>query len=141
MCCVMGSHGLALAATAMAVSGTVVLIALCRNKPLLFHSLFTPLDGINPPSQSRNLRPCISSEKRKRERARNKSKKRVHFADEVAELELDKKADNEVKLVHYSRNRQVEETQIGRISRMPANRAALYNGILRDRLQRVASSY
>ncbi|OAY72039.1 uncharacterized protein LOC109710391 [Ananas comosus] len=129
MSSLMGSPGLALAATAMAVSGTVILLALCRqHKPLV--------DAYSASSDCCGLRPCISSsEKRRRERTRKKSTKRVHFADEVA-VELDRERKNRSE---GARARKVEEACT--CAGMPANRVALYNGILRHRLQqRVASA-
>ncbi|KAJ4789271.1 CDK5 regulatory subunit-associated protein 1 [Rhynchospora pubera] len=114
----MSSQGLAIAATAMAVSGTVVLLTLCRQKPLLLS--LAPL-SLDPTSQSPSLslRPCIKNsmdaETRRREknkRKKKKSGKRVQFSDRV------------------------EESCRVR-AQMPANQMALYRGILRDRLHRV----
>ncbi|KAG9450422.1 hypothetical protein H6P81_010387 [Aristolochia fimbriata] len=147
------SQGMALA-TAMAVSGTVIIFALCRPKPLFDARFAVHHDS---PSAARNLRSCIASGERNMRRWKKK-KKRVHFADHLVEA---------VKLIAYEdKNEEEEEEEEGqgyenedgeyetgsgfegvRISRkdqggrMPANRLALYNGILQDRLQRMTCSY
>ncbi|KAF7096953.1 hypothetical protein CFC21_098833 [Triticum aestivum] len=122
-----GSHaGLALAATAMALSGTLVLFSLCRAKQTDHHL----------PSPAR-LRPCLSSsEKRKREKARRGSMKRVRFAADVVDHGPARPAP------------EVEEAVASgpgpscRGAAMPANREALYRGMLRGRsMLRTACSY
>ncbi|KAK1256658.1 hypothetical protein QJS04_geneDACA005664 [Acorus gramineus] len=127
------SQGMVLA-TAMAVSGTVILFALRRSTKSLKTTEFGNIASSRP-----NLRPCISSDTKKRQRS--KSKKRVHFADNLIEdsddletkesLEIDSSIALNIEEQHYP----------VRDHRMPANRAALYNGILQDRLQRMACSY
>ncbi|XP_010907272.1 uncharacterized protein [Elaeis guineensis] len=130
MSSLMGPHGVALA-TAMAVSGTVVLLAVCRQWPF--------------PARQCNLRSCISSEERKRERASSKKKKKVRFAAQVVELlgetsgSSDEEAEEELATLPPELVRSEEEVRRGR--GMPANRVALYNGILQDRLHRMACSY
>ncbi|XP_077252541.1 uncharacterized protein LOC143891934 [Tasmannia lanceolata] len=118
----------------MALSGTVILFALCRQKP--FAPTQLPVDP-NFISARRNLRSCISSGERKREEVKKK-KKRVHFADNLVELVGDDddeltREDNttfEINQVHVLENSEYR--------RIPVNRMALYNGILQDRLQRMA---
>ncbi|XP_041002396.1 uncharacterized protein LOC121248106 [Juglans microcarpa x Juglans regia] len=97
------------------------------------------------------LRPCIfsSTEGKKRE----KKKKRVQFAEDVVDPSGDGK---EYRRQHdainscssySSSSSSATPTKLGKSSRgetrgMPANRVALYNGILRDRgVQRLAYSY
>ncbi|XP_068643857.1 uncharacterized protein [Aristolochia californica] len=137
MSSLLSSQGMALA-TAMAVSGTVIIFALCRQKPL-FDAPFA-VDPNSPPPV-RNLRSCIASGERKL----RKKKKKVHFADHLVEAvdlivyedESEEEDDDgpaiEYEPIHVSRNDHAR--------RIPANRLALYNGILQDRLQRMACSY
>ncbi|KAI4967537.1 hypothetical protein ZWY2020_002356 [Hordeum vulgare] len=128
-----GSHaGLALAATAMALSGTLVLFSLCRAKQTDHHLLSSDA-AVTSPSPAR-LRPCLSSsEKRKREKARRGSMKRVRFAADVVDHGPARPAPE-------------EETAAPepscRGAAMPANREALYRGMLRGRsMLRTACSY
>ncbi|KAF2318052.1 hypothetical protein GH714_041384 [Hevea brasiliensis] len=134
------SQGLVLA-TAMAVSGTVILLALRLQKSLSASLL--PIDQI-PESSRQVLRSCISSEGKKK-------KKRVHFAEDV----VDPRGNGE----EFRRQRGTivlgknssspsKFKKIGGAAGdakgrgMPANRVALYNGILRDRvIHRLAYSY
>ncbi|XP_021277215.1 uncharacterized protein LOC110411402 isoform X2 [Herrania umbratica] len=142
MASILSSQGVVLA-TAMAVSGTVILLAFRLQKSL-------PLDQISQPSQQ-VLRSCITSGK-KREK---KKKKKVHFAEDV----MDPRGDGE----EFRRQLMKNPVRIGSNNNspaalnsspkfkkigggkdrgMPANRVALYNGILRDRVvQRLAYSY
>lgn len=71
-------------------------------------------------------------------------KKRVKFADNVK----DKKCDftNIITPVNEKKMKKVEifeddKKKIPEFRRMPANRAALYHGILKDRVHRVECSY
>ncbi|XP_065025566.1 uncharacterized protein LOC135650235 [Musa acuminata AAA Group] len=127
----MSAHGVVLA-TAVAVSGTVILIALRRQKPF---SLPSATDPAPPPWL--HLRSCMSSsEERKRARANRKKKKRVQFAAEVVEFDLGSSAED------HSLGERRRGGEGLEASRMPANRAALYNGILRDRgMQRMSCCY
>eukprot|EP00268_Persea_americana_P026053 TRINITY_DN25423_c0_g1_i1.p2 TRINITY_DN25423_c0_g1~~TRINITY_DN25423_c0_g1_i1.p2 ORF type:complete len:122 (+),score=21.50 TRINITY_DN25423_c0_g1_i1:246-611(+) len=109
-------------ATAMAVSGTVILF-LCKQDPFSATQLVL---GQNPTPPSLNLRSCISSQEIRRE----KRKKRVHFADDV--IEPIRREKEEIRRVDGDR---------GVLPTMPANRMTLYNGILQDRLQRMQYSY
>ncbi|CAL0330500.1 unnamed protein product [Lupinus luteus] len=124
-------------ATAMAVSGTVILLALRLQKSFPVHEI--------PPSPSPILRSCLSSDERKREK--NKKKKKVQFAKDVVDSCKDGeefrrqhnflKSKSELKVQKNCSNNGGTDK-----SRMPANRAALYNGILRDRgSQRLAYSF
>ncbi|TVU08111.1 hypothetical protein EJB05_41498, partial [Eragrostis curvula] len=153
--------GYALAATAMALSGTLVLFSFCRAKPL--HP-----DDAAAATEAPRLRPCLSSSAltvtsqscgavlavsvghscyslRVPEKARRGSKKRVRFADDVV--------DNGVAATAPAPARRrvpVESAEPScgsvaaelRTASMPANREALYRGMLRDRsILRVACSY
>ncbi|CAI8610319.1 unnamed protein product [Vicia faba] len=114
-------------ATAMAVSGTVILLALRLQKSL------PPTQFSSLPSQPPILRSCISSGGKK-----TKKKKRVRFAEDV----MDRCGDGE----EYRKRHLLKMNSRSKVSRncnggngMPANRVALYNGILRDRVnQRLA---
>ncbi|XP_068314138.1 uncharacterized protein [Pyrus communis] len=140
MSSVLGSQGVVLA-TAMAVSGTVILLALRLQKSLP-NSHGYPVDQITHQSSPQILRSCISSDGKKR----RKKNKRVHFAEDV----VDPIGDNQ----EFRRQHQIIPTAFSKSptssaatsqkyrGSMPANRAALYNGILRDRGgHRLAYSY
>ncbi|KAJ1259821.1 hypothetical protein BS78_10G185400 [Paspalum vaginatum] len=136
-----GSHaGLAIAATAMALSGTLVLFSLCRAKqPQLLPSSSSSSDAPSSP----RLRPCLSSsEKRKpRDKARRGSKKRVRFADDVVD---NGGGASPAREGAGAAPREEPEPSCAAALRapMPANREALYRGMLRGRsMLRVACSY
>ncbi|KAA8523015.1 hypothetical protein F0562_009438 [Nyssa sinensis] len=134
------SQGVVLA-TAMAVSGTVILLALRLQKSLP-HTQFpvsTPIPQSQPIPRS-----CISSEGKKKE----KKKKRVHFAEDV----VDPSGNSEEFRRQRSGNSYSSSgskslssstfKESGKDRGIPANREALYNGILRDRVvHRLAYSY
>ncbi|PAN23409.1 hypothetical protein PAHAL_4G089000 [Panicum hallii] len=130
-----GSHaGLAIAATAMALSGTLVLFSLCRAKqPQLVPS--SDADAAGTPSP--RLRPCLSSseKRKKRKEARRGGKKRVRFADDVVDTNGAAPASSAPRAP-----REAEPSCAA--AAMPANREALYRGMLRGRsMLRVACSY
>ncbi|KAF3453706.1 hypothetical protein FNV43_RR04147 [Rhamnella rubrinervis] len=156
MSSMLSSQGVVLA-TAMAVSGTVILLALRLQKSLP-NTQFS-VDQINQCS-SQILRSCISSEDNKRKK--KKSKKRVHFAEDV----VDPSGDGEVFRRQHGVTRnssnsssssstssspssssasssvKFKKTTAHKYKGMPPNRAALYHGILRDRVvHRLAYSY
>ncbi|OMO81174.1 hypothetical protein CCACVL1_12573 [Corchorus capsularis] len=137
MASILGSQGVVLA-TAMAVSGTVILLAFRLQKSL-------PLD--HQPSQQA-LRSCISSEEKKRDK---KKKKKVHFAEDVRDPRTDGEEFRRQLRVRMKINSASSATSSSsaaaalnsspKFKKMPGNRAALYNGILRDRVvQRLAYS-
>ncbi|GMI78104.1 hypothetical protein like AT1G52565 [Hibiscus trionum] len=119
------SQGLVLA-TAMVVSSTVIFLTFSRPKPPSSSS-----------SSKQTLRSCLSSDGKKRD----KKKKKVKFAENVKEPSG--------KGEEY-RKEQQKKMMAGRSegdgicrNQMPANRVALYNGILRDRVHvhRMECSY
>ncbi|XP_027333111.1 uncharacterized protein LOC113847969 [Abrus precatorius] len=142
MSSMIGSQGVVFA-TAMAVSGTVILLALRLQRS--FPPLHLPVHEIHS-SPTPILRSCLSSDGKKRE---NKKKKRVHFAEDVVEScrdgeELRKRRGVSEDSFKSKSESKVERNYNGetKIRGMPANRVALYNGILRDRVaQRLAYSY
>ncbi|GMI81205.1 hypothetical protein like AT1G52565 [Hibiscus trionum] len=134
MASMLSSQGVVLA-TAMAVSGTVILLAFRLQKSL---------DQISQPSQQ-VLRSCISSE------GKNKKKKKVHFAEDVMDprsdgAEFRKQLKNRVRINNsaapaLNSTPKFKKSGGGKDRGVPANRVALYNGILRDRVvQRLAYS-
>ncbi|XP_054804554.1 uncharacterized protein LOC129307829 [Prosopis cineraria] len=138
----MSSQGVvfAAAAAAAAVSGTVLLLTLRLQKSLQLprhHHLSSPPI----------LRSCISSASD--EKKKMMKKKRVHFAEDVVVSRIRRNGDGEEVRRNYRHSN--SETKVRRScsnggideSRgMPANRVALYNGILKDRVaQRLAYSY
>ncbi|CAK9154318.1 unnamed protein product, partial [Ilex paraguariensis] len=83
-------------------------------------------------------------ESRQDGKKRKKKKKRVHFAEDVVDLRRNSEAYR--KLPSNIRHGQTLPANSSTLKNshggMPANRAALYNGILRDRVvHRVAYSY
>ncbi|XP_058732494.1 uncharacterized protein LOC131604019 [Vicia villosa] len=121
-------------ATAMAVSGTVILLALRLQKSLP-PTQFSVHEV--PPSRPPILRSCISSGGKKTK----KKKKRVHFAEDVMDTCRDGEEYRKQHLLKMNSRSEVSRNCNGGNDNrgMPANRVALYNGILRDRVnQRLA---
>ncbi|KAK8482963.1 hypothetical protein V6N11_061776 [Hibiscus sabdariffa] len=148
-------------ATAMAVSGTVILLAFRLQKSF-------PLDQIHNPPPQQVLRSCISSgtfacficscfslpdklfelksltldyflfllkEGRTKNTKKKKKKKKVQFAEDVMDR-------GELRLGNDSSSSKLNKFGGRNGGEMPANRVALYNGILRDRgVQRLAYSH
>ncbi|XP_014516169.1 uncharacterized protein LOC106773915 [Vigna radiata var. radiata] len=118
--------------SAMLFSTTLLYLAFSKHKT-------SPDFHIPSDSNKQILRSCMYSEEKKRERKKNK--KKVKFAKNVMVKEVERDGEEE--------NREEQEMQ-NRVSRsewkrenlenpeIPANRVALYNGILRDRVQRMA---
>ncbi|KAI4344133.1 hypothetical protein L6164_011399 [Bauhinia variegata] len=136
MASMMSPHGVVLA-TAMAVSGTMILLTLRLQKSFL--ATHFPVHEI---PQSSPLRSCISSAGKKRE----KKKKRVHFADDVVVSSKDgEEFRRKLRITGNSLHSKVQKDHHSggaALRGMPENRVALYNGILRDRVaQRLAYSY
>ncbi|KAK3152434.1 hypothetical protein QOZ80_2BG0158830 [Eleusine coracana subsp. coracana] len=132
------SSSLALAAaTAVAFSGSLVIFSLCR----------AHMSGAAPPSSTEPaLRPCLSSsssDKRRRGRrtvTRRKAEKRVRFAADVVDNEgapRPVRSSSPSTSSTSSCRGAVEERMP-----LPANREALYRGMLRDRsAHRVTCTY
>ncbi|KAL9242438.1 hypothetical protein vseg_016433 [Gypsophila vaccaria] len=141
MTSMLSSQGVVLATAMAAVSGTVIILALKLQKSC--HITHVPV-----------LRPCLSSGERKGE----KKKKKVRFAKDV----VDTTGDNELFRRQFNsniinnninntdskttttdnNNNKSKKSGERRNKGMPANRLALYNGILRDRvIHRVTCSY
>ncbi|KAL7239722.1 hypothetical protein ACSBR2_005575 [Camellia fascicularis] len=144
MSSILNSQGVVLA-TAMAVSGTVIILALRLQKSFLATQFnFNSIHHHSPPPPL--PRSCISSEEKKREK---KKKKRVQFAEDVVDPvgnseEFRRQHINNRNCKGLSSNSSSKHTDNGKEVRgMPENRKALYNGILRDRLvhHRLAYSY
>ncbi|XVF86465.1 hypothetical protein PTKIN_Ptkin18bG0042500 [Pterospermum kingtungense] len=120
------SQGLVLA-TAMVVSSTVLFLTFSRPK------------NLSPPPPKKTLRSCLSSEGKKK----GKKKKKVQFAENVKETrgngEEYRKEHNKKITAAAGRS----STKVDGFCRneMPANRIALYNGILRDRIHKMECSY
>ncbi|KAI3709453.1 hypothetical protein L2E82_39215 [Cichorium intybus] len=138
MSSIFASNGMVLATAMAAVSGTVILLAFrLQKQPTAAVAGTTKFSVTNHP------RPCISIGGTKK---RVKKKKKVHFAEDVMEPsgngdEFRKRLQS--KKFHKLRTSSSlfkDEGGKKKIS-MPANRMALYTGILRDRrVQRLAYS-
>lgn len=115
-------------ATAMAaVSGTVIVLALCLQKSL--PTTTAAQFSVNHP------RSCISSDEKRIEK-KKKKKKRVHFAEDVVDPtrnseEFRRRLDLNSKPPAAAATPRSNKV---RMREMPANRMALYNGILRNRV-------
>uniref|UniRef100_A0A453NR99 Uncharacterized protein n=4 Tax=Triticinae TaxID=1648030 RepID=A0A453NR99_AEGTS len=139
------SMGALAAATAMALSGSLVLFSLRRfAKP--------SLDDDAPASDDpASLRPCLSSsssspEKRQRGgKLRRKGEKRVRFAEGVIDNEgapPAARSSSSPPPAPAAAEPTCRGSVTGSDHRMPANREALYRGMLRDRsVHRTAYSY
>ncbi|KAF7843264.1 cytochrome P450 family protein [Senna tora] len=124
------SQGLVLT-TAMVLSSTVLYLAF--SKPNIFSPSLLSGNTSSRESDKQVLRSCLCSEGKRRERKEKKMKKKVKFADNVKEsCEEGRKAEEEENRVWKSCRNEIPE-----ITKMPPNRIALYNGILRDRARRI----
>ncbi|CAN6237482.1 unnamed protein product, partial [Urochloa humidicola] len=127
-----GSLALA-AATAVAFSGSLVIFSLCR-------AHLSPHDAGPAP-----LRPCLSSSEKRRRGGRvrrSKAEKRVRFAADVVDNEGAPRPTRHpaAAAAESSTCRGAAAESDDRM--MPANREALYRGMLRDRsAHRVTCSY
>ncbi|KAE9609718.1 hypothetical protein Lal_00006225 [Lupinus albus] len=122
MCSMMSAQGVVFA-TAVAFSGTVILLALRLQKSFPVHEI--------PHSSSPILRSCLSSDERKREK---KNKKRVQFSKDVVDSCKDSEEFRKQHKCLKSESKVEKNCNRGTEKRgMAANRAALYKGIIRDR--------
>ncbi|KAL3532328.1 hypothetical protein ACH5RR_005849 [Cinchona calisaya] len=136
-------------ATAMAVSGTVILLAFRLHKsfpPSQFSVILDPIPPDHHQSPQPLLRSCVSSPSSSDGKKKNKRTKRVHFAADV--VDPIGNSDEYRKKLHLHTANSSSSSSIfknmngGEVQEMPANRVALYNGILRDRvLHRTTYSY
>ncbi|KNA19326.1 hypothetical protein SOVF_062590 [Spinacia oleracea] len=120
--------------TAMAVSGAVIFLSLTcmRNLPINHQNSDSKQQTHLPNSC---LRSCLSSDDKNKKR----KNKRVKFADNVKDHKSEL-----TRIISGKKEKKVEiidDKKIPEIRRMPANRAALYQGILRDRVHQVKCSY
>ncbi|XP_076958779.1 uncharacterized protein LOC143634638 [Bidens hawaiensis] len=124
MSSILASNGMVLATAVAAVSGTVLLLAFRLKQPDAGDF------SIN------HLRPCISSDGKKRE----KKNKKVHFAEDVMEpsgngegfrKRLQSKSFGQN--VSTLKDEGVKRKTVRNYEGIPANRLALYTGMLRDR--------
>ncbi|KAL8247945.1 hypothetical protein R6Q59_009161 [Mikania micrantha] len=125
MSSILASNGMVLATAMAAVSGTILLLAFRLHKP--------------PTTVDHHPRPCISSDRKKRE----KKNKKVHFAEDVMEpsgngeeFRRRLQAKNLRQSHSFSSTLKDEGCKkkiVKNYKGIPANRMALYSGILRDR--------
>ncbi|XP_038901306.1 uncharacterized protein LOC120088227 [Benincasa hispida] len=132
MSSILSSQGLVIA-TAMVVSSTALFLA------------FSNHHKINPIIPSISLLPsCFSSDEKKKEKKKQRrKKKKVRFAEDVKEP----KGNGEEYRREHDEKMGMEERKLTRTrtsncrNEIPANRVALYNGILKDRSQRIQCSF
>ncbi|KAK7325244.1 hypothetical protein VNO77_29403 [Canavalia gladiata] len=129
------SQGLVLT-TAMLVSSTVLYLAFSRNKTTSSFLLHSNSDSHH--SNKPILRSCLYSEEKKKERKKNK---KVQFADNVKEAGERSEVVSEEKQSKQNRVSSICRHETSETRGIPANRIALYNGILRDRVHRMECSY
>ncbi|KAI3920355.1 hypothetical protein MKX01_000694 [Papaver californicum] len=130
----MSSHGLDFA-TAMVVSGTVIILAFCLPKLITVSVPEFPVKS----DELQNLR-C--SEEKKIEK---KKKKKVRFAEDVINpvgnskdfRRYHKKSSSSLLILTKKTDQDSSRSQQGEGRGIPYNRIALYDGILRDRKHRM----
>ncbi|XP_054779802.1 uncharacterized protein LOC129287613 [Prosopis cineraria] len=127
------SRGLVLAA-AMVLSSTLIYLAFSRK-------IIPPRPCISGNSDSRDsdkqiLQPCLCSKENKVDGKKEKKKKKVKFADNV--MEANDEAENEQR--KQNRVARSCRDEIEGMMGVPANRIALYNGILKDRVRKMECS-
>ncbi|WVZ23954.1 hypothetical protein V8G54_002498 [Vigna mungo] len=117
--------------SAMLFSTTLLYLAFSKHKT-------SPDFHIPSDSNKQILRSCMYSEEKKRERKKNK---KVKFAKIVMVKEVERDGEEENREEQGMQNRVSRsewKTENLENPEIPANRVALYNGILRDRVQRMA---
>ncbi|KAK3219392.1 hypothetical protein Dsin_013362 [Dipteronia sinensis] len=129
MSSIMNSQSVVLA-TAMVVSSTVLFLTFSKQKHFSITANHQSRD-----SSKQTLRSCLYTEGKKKQ----KKKKRVHFAENVKETSGNGEEYRREQSKKFTTNK-VDTNTICR-NEIPANRIALYNGIIRDRVHRVQCSY
>ncbi|CAH8355121.1 unnamed protein product [Eruca vesicaria subsp. sativa] len=128
MACILScSHGVVIA-TAMVFSSTALFLAISRQ----FSN--------NQTSDQQIIRSCLSSEVKKKLR----KKKKVKFSEDVKEPKgngEEYRKREHLRRIVPEQGTKLEKTSSVCKNDMPANRMALYNGILRDRDHRLQCSY
>ncbi|KAG2723092.1 hypothetical protein I3760_02G156300 [Carya illinoinensis] len=127
------SQGLVLA-TAMFISSTALFLAYCRQKSFTPTQLSETQNSQQPDKQI-VLRSCLYSDKKRRD----KKKKKVQFAKNAK----DPRGNGEEYRKKHMKRSKVEmgcRSELRRMSGMPENRVALYNGILKERVQKMQCS-
>ncbi|KAG6728032.1 hypothetical protein I3842_02G153600 [Carya illinoinensis] len=122
------SQGLVLA-TAMFISSTALFLAYCRQKSFTPTQLSETQNSQQPDKQI-VLRSCLYSDKKK---------KKVQFAENAK----DPRGNGEEYRKEHMKRSKVEmgcRSELRRMSGMPENRVALYNGILKERVQKMPCS-
>ncbi|XP_047310023.1 uncharacterized protein LOC124913654 [Impatiens glandulifera] len=124
-CSIFGSNVVALATAMVALSGTVIFLAFCREN----NQILGTVDS--PPQKNQTLRSCLSSSS---SAAKQKKKKRVRFADEDDDDGEYRKGKRE-SVERRIRRRSCRAELISR--GMQANRGALYSSMMKDRVNRM----
>ncbi|KAG6665358.1 uncharacterized protein LOC122301120 [Carya illinoinensis] len=122
------SQGLVLA-TAMFISSTALFLAYCRQKSFTPTQLSETQNSQQPDKQI-VLRSCLYSDKKM---------KKVQFAENAK----DPRGNGEECRKEHMKRSKVEmgcRSELRRMSGMPENRVALYNGILKERVQKMQCS-
>ncbi|PIN17191.1 hypothetical protein CDL12_10150 [Handroanthus impetiginosus] len=124
------SQGLFLAVAVSA--GTIILFDLFKDK-------YFP-SSQNQDSQKKVLKSCLSKSTGNKKREKEQRKK-VHFADEVKDF----RGNGRRFCRKGQRNVEIAKSCCGNevfgFKKMPANRVALYSGIMKDRMERMEYSY
>ncbi|XP_022979503.1 uncharacterized protein LOC111479184 [Cucurbita maxima] len=127
MSSILTSQGLVIA-TAMVVSSTALFLA------------FSKHHKINPLPSKALLSSCFSSDKRKKKK---KKKKKVRFAEDVKEPKgngEEYRREHDERVGMAERRRTTTSSSCCR-NEIPANRVALYNGMLKQRSLRTQCSF
>ncbi|XP_030933234.1 uncharacterized protein LOC115959076 [Quercus lobata] len=127
------SQGLVFAA-AMVVSSTLLFLAYSRHKSFSLPRLSKNQNSQQP--EKKILRSCLLSEEKKKER----KKKKVQFAEDVKEPSGNGK-EYRKECIKLSKDEMSCGNKIPTVNGMPENRIALYNGIHKDRMQRMQCSW
>ncbi|CAF2078610.1 unnamed protein product [Brassica oleracea var. botrytis] len=134
------SNGTVAIATAMVFSSTALFLATARQ---FYGNQTSQVHDQTPPSPP-ILRSCLSSSEGMKKQRRKK--KKVRFAENVKDTkgngeEYRKRMELSRRTVPEIATKPGKTGSICGISTLPANRMALYNGILRDRSHRTQCSY